>query len=210
MKVVDRDDPKQKWGSEEDHNQSKPIYAGESCGDMVSWKLGGTDTWSSTVFTWTAEGPGGETKTGPTGAGKNEWKIADGDDDTANDWLKWKPGKWKIKVQIGSAQAEFEQEVGSRTEQYFTIGTIPHEAPPTAGVNPRIIQQWGCEPGQSGAPMILYAGLYLMGGGINNTNSAFFVPFDEANRVYVDHRLLSATRNFDPIPSIQPSRKRVD
>ena len=124
MKVVDRDDPKKKWGSEKDHNQTKPVYAGESCGDMVSWKLGGTDTWGSTVFTWTAEGPGGETKTGPTGAGKNEWKIADGDDDTANDWLKWKPGKWKIKVQIGSTQAEFEQEVGWRTEDYVVIGQI--------------------------------------------------------------------------------------
>jgi len=140
MKVVDRDDPKKKWGSEKDHNASKPVYAGESCGDMVSWKLGGTDSWSSTTFTWTAEGPGGETKTGPTGAGKNEWKIADGDDDTANDWLKWKPGKWKIKVQIGSTQAEFEQEVGWRTEDYVVIGQIVEththdgDAPPLVAV----------------------------------------------------------------------------
>jgi hypothetical protein len=140
MKVVDRDDPKKKWGSEKDHNASKPIYAGESCGDMVSWKLGGTDSWSSTTFTWTAEGPGGETITGPTGAGKNEWKIADGDDDTANDWLKWKPGKWKIKVQIASAQAEFEQEVGWRTEDSVVIGQIVEththdgDAPPLVAV----------------------------------------------------------------------------
>ncbi len=133
MKVVDRDDPKKKWGSEKNHNASKPVYAGESCGDMVSWKLGGTDSWSSTTFTWTAEGPGGETITGPTGAGKNEWTINDADQDTANNWLKWKPGKWKIKVQIGSTQAEFEQEVGWRTEDYVVI---------VIGVRSRISTKW--------------------------------------------------------------------
>ncbi|MEY3480196.1 MAG: hypothetical protein RIQ71_971 [Verrucomicrobiota bacterium] len=197
MKVVDRDDPKKKWGSEKDHNASKPIYAGESCGDMVSWKLGGTDTWGSTVFTWTAEGPGGETKTGPTGAGKNEWKIADGDDDTANDWLKWKPGKWKIKVQIGSAQAEFQQEVGIRTEQYFVVGTIPVEAENTTGVSADTINDWAC-------PNILYSIGATIGGGINSPQSSVYVPMDVPHRVYVNNRLLNSTRNFDPDPAINP------
>jgi hypothetical protein len=197
MKVVDRDDPKKKWGSEKDHNQTKPVYAGESCGDMVSWKLGGTDTWGSTVFTWTAEGPGGETKTGPTGAGKNEWKIADGDDDTANDWLKWKPGKWKIKVQIGSTQAEFEQEVGTRTEQYFVVGTIPVEAENTTGVSADTINDWAC-------PNILYSIGATIGGGINSPQSSVYVPMDVPHRVYVNNRLLNSTRNFDPDPAINP------
>jgi hypothetical protein len=199
MKVVDRDDPKKKWGSEKDHNAGKPIYAGESCGDMVSWKLGGTDTWSSTVFTWTAEGPGGETITGPTGAGKNEWKIADGDDDTANDWLKWKPGTWKIKVQIGSAQAEFEQEVGIRTEQYFAFGMIPTEAENTSGVSADTINDWAC-------PNILYSMWAAVGGGINSPQSSVYVPMNESNRVYVNHRLLNSTRNLDHDADLRPDK----
>jgi len=124
VKVVDRDDPKKKWGEEKDLAKEKPIYAGESCGDMVSFKIGGTDGWSSTTFTWTAEGPNDETITGPTGAGKNEWKIADGDDDTAHDWVDWKPGKWKIKVQMGAKLVEFEQEVGVRSHDVLVIGWI--------------------------------------------------------------------------------------
>ncbi len=199
MKVVDRDDPKKKWGSEKDHNASKPVYAGESCGDMVSWKLGGTDTWGSTVFTWTAEGPGGETITGPTGAGKNEWTINDADQDTATNWLKWKPGKWKIKVQIGSTQAEFEQEVGTRTEQYFAFGMIPTEAENTSGVSADTINDWAC-------PNILYSMWAAVGGGINSQQSSVYVPMNEASRVYVNHRLLNSTRNLDHAADLRPEK----
>lgn len=198
LKVVDRDDPKKKWADAKDW-PSKPIYAGASCGDMVSWKLAGTDGWSSTTFTWTAEGPGGETITGPTGAGKNEWKIADGDDDTANDWLKWKPGKWKIKVQFGSTQAEFEQEVGTRTEQYFVVGTIPVEPEDTTGVSADTINDWAC-------PNIIVAMWAAVGGGINSTQSNLFVPMNVLNRVYVNERLLNATRNLDPQTAINADK----
>ncbi len=140
MKITDRDDPTRKWGDEKDHNLNMPIYAGESTGDMVSWKLSGTDSWTNVMFTWMGEGPGGETVTGPTGAGKNEWTINDADGDMATDWLNWKPGEWKIKVQIGSSQAEFEQEVGWRTEDYVVIGQIVEthahdgDAPPLVAV----------------------------------------------------------------------------
>ncbi len=197
MKVVDRDDPTRKWGDEKDHNASKPIYAGESTGDMVSWKLAGTDNWTNVTFTWTAEGPGEETITGPSGPGKNEWTINDADDDTATDWLNWKPGEWTIKVQIGSSQAEFTQEVGVRTEEYFVVGTIPVEPEDTTGVSVDTINNWAC-------PKILYSIGATIGGGINSQQSSVYVPMDEPHRVYVNHRLLNSTRNFDPAPSIKP------
>jgi len=200
MKVVDRDDPKKKWGSETDHNQSKPVYAGESTGNMVSWKLGGTDTWSSTVFTWTAEGPGGETKTGPTGAGKNEWKIADGDDDTANDWLKWKPGKWKIKVQIGSAQAEFEQEVGVRTEEYFVVGAIKGTPNSTTGVASSTITSYSC-PWL--VPNILFEKF-------NEPPSSGGVPESISDRMWVNLQLLNETKNQNHSGSLRPEKTARD
>jgi hypothetical protein len=130
VKVVDRNDPTKKWADAKDHSSANPIYAGESNGDMVRWRLSGADNWTNITFSWSAEGPGGETITGPTGAGKNEWTIHDGDDDTATDWLKWKPGKWKIKVQIGSAQAELEQEVGVRTTDVVAVGWINPQGVP--------------------------------------------------------------------------------
>jgi hypothetical protein len=154
MQVANRDDPAQKWSDSKYFSSSEPIYAGESCGDMVSWKLGGTDSWDSTVFTWTAEGPSGETKTGPTGVGKNEWRIADGDADLANDWLKWKPGKWKIKVQIGSIQTEFEQQVGWRTESHLVIGQII-ETHTHDGDSPPLIAV-GNNPWEISSPVALF------------------------------------------------------
>ncbi|MEI7775292.1 MAG: hypothetical protein WCK17_11010, partial [Verrucomicrobiota bacterium] len=154
VKVVDRDDPKKQWGDEKAQSSDKPIYAGESTGDMVSWKLGGTDIWSSAAFTWTAKGPNGESKAGPTGAGKNEWKIANGDGDTENNQLNWQPGKWKIKVQIGSSTVEFEQEVGWRTDDYVVIGQIvpththDGDAPPLVAVGDNF---W-----EISSPVVLY------------------------------------------------------
>ena len=197
VKVVNRDDPTKTWADAQVHSQEKPIYAGESCGDMVSWKLSGSSGLTNTSLTWTAEGPSGETVSGPTGAGKDEWRIADGDGDSANDWIKWKPGKWKIKIQIGTAHAEFEQIIGTRTEQYFVAGTIPIETLSTTGVEARVVNQWDC-------PQINYSVLTLIGGGVNDPVSPHFIPFDEPNRVYVNHRLLNSSRNFDPIPAIRP------
>jgi len=166
---------------------------------MVSFKLAGTDSWTSMNWTWTATGPNGETINGPTGAGKTEWKIADGDQDTAVDWVKWKPGKWKIKVQIGTITTEFEQEIAIRTEQYFCFGTIPVESEPTAGVLQRIIDQWAC-------PDILGTLLRVPGGGVNNPAGDHFIPKDEPNRVYTIHRLLNATRNLDPVPQLKAEK----
>ncbi len=125
MRITDRDDPKKKWT--DNVVKTAPVYSGKTTGDMVSWKLGGTDSWTNATFSWSAEGP--ETKTGPSGTGKNEWKIADGDEDAANDWIKWKPGKYKIKCAIsfaggGSSNVEFKQEVGVRTDDVVVVGWI--------------------------------------------------------------------------------------
>jgi hypothetical protein len=130
MRITDRDDPKKKWT--DNVVKTAPVYSGKSTGDMVSWKLGGTDSWTNATFSWSAEGP--ETKTGPSGTGKNEWKIADGDEDTAKDWIDWKPGKYKIECAIsfggGSSTAEFEQEVGVRTDDVVAVGWIdPQQVP---------------------------------------------------------------------------------
>ena len=127
MKVTDRDDPKRDWSNASDWSPSKTVYAAEFTGDMVSWKLGGTDSWTNATFSWSAEGP--ETKTGPSGTGKNEWKIADGDDDTQHDWLDWKPGKYKIKCMVSfaggtSSTVKWEQEVGWRTDEWIAVGQI--------------------------------------------------------------------------------------
>jgi hypothetical protein len=194
VEVVDRDDPTKVWGDEQPRNISEPIYAGESTGDMVRWSIG-DGSLSSLNFTWTAEGPNGETETGPTGVGKNEWKIADGDTNTSVDWLDWKPGDWKIKVVIGSAEVEFEQEIGVRTEEYFAIGRVTADvSPPENGVTPLVINNWSC-------PAIELSAAATLLGGINDTEDSdgpFFVPFDFDNRMYVNHQLLNTTSNLPP------------
>ena len=191
VEVVDRDDPTKKWGDEENANISKPIYAGESTGDMVRWSIG-DGSLSSLNFTWTAEGPNGETKTGPTGVGKGEWTIANGDADTSVDWLDWKPGKWKIKVVIGSAEVEFEQEIGVRTEEYFAIGRVTADvAAPEADVSTDVLNDWSC-------PVIATAAVAASAGGINNTASNYFVPFEWEDRMFVNHQLLNTTSNLPP------------
>lgn len=125
VKVVDRDDPKRTW-TDAQTLSGGTVYAGKESGDMISWKLSGLD---SGTFTWKATGPTGEVINGPTGSGKNEWKIADGDTDTANDWLKWKPGKYKIKCTVqpssgASFDIDLDQEIGWRTESWMVIGQI--------------------------------------------------------------------------------------
>jgi predicted outer membrane repeat protein len=201
MQVADRDDPAAKWSDAKDRSLTKPIYAGRSCGDMVSWKLGNTEAWSSTVITWTAEGPGGETKSGPTGAGKNEWKIAEGDADTAIDWLNWKPGKWKIKVRVGTTQFEFEQEVGVRTEEYFVVGSLLAEATvPTTGVDASTIDHFEC-------PEIAFRLLFQ---DFNDPTDAERVPEEIEDRIYVNYRIINSTANISPVGHVKPEKTAED
>jgi alpha-tubulin suppressor-like RCC1 family protein len=132
-KFIDRDDPTKRWVSAIDLPLNQPIYAGQKCGDMISWRVGGLETWTGAVFSWTAEGP--ENRSGPSGAGKYEWKIADGDADTAKDWLDWKPGRYDIKCQVTLAGVtaptlKAEQRIGVRATDALVIGWInPEEVP---------------------------------------------------------------------------------
>jgi len=145
VKVVNRDDPTQTW-ADGPQIATGPIYAGDSDGDMVSFKLVGTDSWTSATYTWTAEGP--ESITGPTGVGVNTWKIEDedGNDPDGDTWLGWKPGKYTIKCTITSGgtttTAQFDQDVGERTDDVLVIGWIDPQQVPlnSAGVQSALTQ----------------------------------------------------------------------
>jgi len=125
VKIVDRDDPTKTW-ADAVTSDNKTVYAGKESGDMISWAINGFD---GGKFTWMATGPTGDIISGPIKSSKNEWKIANGDSDTANDWIKWKPGKYKIKcivqpIDRASFEVEMDQEVGWRTETLLVIGQI--------------------------------------------------------------------------------------
>jgi hypothetical protein len=136
LRVDDRDDPTQTWSSNVLQPGLVPVYAGQVDGDMVSWKLGGTDSWTSATFTWTVTDSNGNpvvdqngvTITGPSGAGINEWRIATwsaGGNDPANQWLTWNPGTYNIKCTInGTTSATFQQVVGQRTKDVVVIAWI--------------------------------------------------------------------------------------
>jgi hypothetical protein len=124
LKVANRDDPTQTWGNEQVSEPGSPVYAGESNGDMVCWRLPRTGQWTNHILSWTAEGPDGNTITGPSGPGCAEWSIHDQDDDLDVNWLTWTPGRWKLRIQIAGHQMEVEQEVGWRTEEYAVIGQV--------------------------------------------------------------------------------------
>jgi hypothetical protein len=122
---TDRDDPLKPWQMRK--GLPLPVYSGTLNGDMVTWRLYGTDSWTDTTFAWSAEGP--ESISGPSGIGRSEWSIDDLDDDAAHDWVDWKPGTYSIKCEItppggASATVEFQQEIGWRTEEYAVIGQI--------------------------------------------------------------------------------------
>jgi hypothetical protein len=150
VKAVDRDDLTRTWADATDRALSNLIYAGGSCGDMVSWKAVGLDAWPDATYTWTATGPNNHTINGPVGQGKSEWKIAEGGE-SGKGWLDWKPGKYKVKCTINLPSisgvaippVEYDQEVGWRTEDYLVIGQIVEththdvDAPPVFSVENR-------------------------------------------------------------------------
>jgi len=211
MRITDRDDPKKKWA--DNVVKTAPVYSGKSTGDMVSWKLGGTDSWTNATFSWSAEGP--ETKTGPSGTGKNEWKIADGDEDTAKDWLDWKPGKYKIKCTISFAggsnsTAEFEQEVGVRTDDVVVVGWIdPAQVPlNSSGVQSALVRVFppgGLTSGDSDEAKAKAAQLLniIATQGVNFTfaigdSSTAFTPFSATDKTYALNWMFKYAGNLAP------------
>jgi hypothetical protein len=149
LRVATRDDPTQDWASNALQQGMVPVYAGQACGDMVSWKIADTDSWSNTTFTWSVTGTDGSavtdengaTITGPSGVGVNEWRIATwaaGGNDPHNQWLDWRPGIYNISCTIstsggGTSKSTFQQEVGQRTKDVVVIGWInPAGVPVTA------------------------------------------------------------------------------
>lgn len=189
MRITDRDDPKKKWT--DNVVKTAPVYSGKSTGDMVSWKLGGTDSWTNATFSWSAEGP--ETKTGPSGTGKNEWKIADGDEDTAKDWLDWKPGKYKIKciksfAGGSSSNTEFEQEVGVRTDDVVVVGWIDPQQVPlnTTDVQSALLQVWppGSIQTSDGDNVKLKAALLAEQIANRGVNAAFEIDVDSGTPAF--------------------------
>ena len=195
VEVVDRDDPTMKWGDEEQHSISQPIYAGESTGDMVRWSIG-DGSLSDVNFNWLAEHPDGTVILGPVGIGMDEWRMADVEPSNQNEkWVDWKPGTWTIKCYLNGSLVEFEQEIGVRTEEYFAIGRVTADvSPPESGVTPLVINNWSC-------PAIELSVAATLLGGINDTEGSdgpFFVPFDFDNRMYVNHQLLNTTSNLPP------------
>lgn len=125
-RIVNRDNPGKQWQDNALIIKPAPVYSGKSTGDMISWKVGGSDRWAGASYNWSATGP--ETKAGPSGAGKNEWKIAK-DGNKKPGCMDWKPGKYQIScdvtLQDGSKfTVGSEQEVGTRTDHVVVIGWI--------------------------------------------------------------------------------------
>lgn len=82
------------------------------------------------TYTWTATGP--QNFTGPSGTGKNNWSIRDGDEDTSQEWIAWKPGSYTIRCVISgiSSPVEFVQQVGVRTDDVAVVAWIdPAQVP---------------------------------------------------------------------------------
>lgn len=149
LRVTTRDDPTQTWANNVLQPGLVPVYGGQNNGDMVSWKLGGTDSWTSATFAWSVTDSNGNPVvdqngvaiTGPSGAGVNSWTIATwsaGGNDPANQWLTWKPGTYNITCTIdGTTSTTFQQVVGQRTKDVVVIGWINESNVPlpTSGVD---------------------------------------------------------------------------
>ena len=126
LKKVDRDDPSKTWTSSVAYNPGDPIYAGQSNGDMVRWRIT-LDSWGrqGITFAWSAEHPDGTVILGPSGKNKYEWIMANISPSNAlTKWIDWKPGTWKIKCYINKSPIEFEQEVGVRSDSVLAIAWI--------------------------------------------------------------------------------------
>ena len=128
VSVVDRDVMSNQWGQMKPYRACKPeVYAGPNSGDMIEWRLPG-GMFLDQPITWKAENiVSGEFIPGPSGLGKNSWRIAsDGCTDPSFDkWLKWKPGTYRITCNLYDTEVEVQCiRVGYRSDQVLVIGQI--------------------------------------------------------------------------------------
>jgi Bacterial TSP3 repeat len=122
VKVVNRDDPSKTWTTGPITSgpvvYTSPTISEVSNGDLVSWGVPGLVSGS---FEWWATGPNSSRKDGPTGAGKNEWKLINP--------LDWIPGKWRIHCRYTPtggtvSEFDFEQKLGYRSPDITVLGWI--------------------------------------------------------------------------------------
>ncbi len=199
-RFVDRDDPTRTWADGEPFANGQPLYANDTVGDYVSWRVRTTGLRSGpTGYTWRATGP--ETVNGPGGA---EWRI---------DGLRWKPGYYHIEVQIkfGSGcvvTRGWMQPVGIRTDDYILVGAILEEPLPTGGVQQSTIDRYSCSaPGCSGLippPLDLLLVCpgreNILANNFNDPSKVGYVPETPADRLYVSAFLFTATANTFQVP----------
>ena len=128
VNTVDRDVMSFQWAQKKPYVASKPeIYAGPNSGDMIEWRLSG-GMFQDQIITWKAEHIGsGEIIPGPSGVGVNFWRIANegGNDANGDEWLKWKPGTYRITCNLFGSEFEAQRiRVGYRSDQVLVIGQI--------------------------------------------------------------------------------------
>lgn len=122
---VNRDQAESRWKDAREHDQGLPLYAGRKSGDMLEWRLRDPEVLPDGIrINWSAVGPNGEYVVGPSGPSSVAWHIADDGIAGEKTWLDWKPGTWRISVEIGASKISFPQEVGWRTEPQLVIGQI--------------------------------------------------------------------------------------
>ena len=141
INTVDRDVMSFQWAQKKPYLASKPeIYAGPNSGDMIEWRLP-EGMFQDQTITWKAEHiSSGEFIPGPSGVGVNFWRIANegGNDANGDEWLKWKPGTYRITCNLYGTDVEAQRiRVGYRSDQVLVIGqivpTITHTADEPTG-----------------------------------------------------------------------------
>tara|TARA_B100001093_G_scaffold459661_1_gene472967 strand:- start:1674 stop:3125 length:1452 start_codon:yes stop_codon:yes gene_type:complete len=135
---VNRDDPRNSLATSQgtqDLERDQPLYSHPVLGDHVHYRLNfPSDEIRQSILAqtsnikWTAEPMEGyddlSTITGPESSADYEWII-----DGRSYQLDWKPGKYKVKAEITlhsgiSFFAEYEQEIGVRTDDVLAIAWI--------------------------------------------------------------------------------------
>jgi hypothetical protein len=129
INCVNRDVMSFQWAQKKPWDSSTTaVYAGPHSGDMIEWRLPEGSIAQDQIITWKAKHiSSGEIIPGPSGAGVNFWRIANegGNDANGDQWLRWKPGTYKITCNLGDKDLEVQSlRVGYRSDQVLVIGQI--------------------------------------------------------------------------------------